>query len=810
MSATGGTLDVAGKAAGGRKLIAVVYADMVDYSRLIGLDDAGTLRRLRTLRRALIDPAIREHGGRVVQTGGDSLLVAFDSIDGAVRCAVKVQQHVPIYDGDQPADRRIRFRIGINIGDVIPHGTDLHGDGVNIAARLEAECPVGGICVSRTVRDHVHGRLDLPFEAIGPLTLKNIARPVEAFVVRFDPGDPPHAPVAGRPKVLKLAGLAVLLLALSSGSWWLPRVWSPPVVEPPNASTQSASAFVPPPVGLSSAPRLSLVVLPFDNLSGSGLADHVVDGITDDLTTDLSRVPGLVVIARNSAFTYKGKPIDIKRVGEDLGVRYALEGSVRKIGDSMRVNAQLVSTETGVHLWADRFDVQVKGSGIGQDEIVPRLAAALGIELVQVEATRSARERSTNPDASDLILQARALQNQPANVQRDEAAKALYERALQLDPSSAWAMARLAATLMNLRLIRGYWQDGSEKERVEKLLTDAHAIAPAAEITLGTGAYLREVEGHYQEAMAAAQRLIDVNPNNPAGYIFLARNKIYTGQAGQAIPLLTKAMQLSPRDPYLYDRYWRMGYALLMVGRYDELVVWQERSLAAFPDAPAGFRASRDCMMAVAYAFSGQIDNARRAIAEAKRIYPFWTIRYFSPEDLTSEVRVAQVKRYQEGLRMAGARDHADEDADFGVSPDGELRANLDGYTARTVPGARTIRTIELMHMLAERKLTILDFGGYSWGRSIPGAIALPDAGVGGSFSDWTQDRLRMKMRELTKEDLSSPVVAVGWNSEDFSGQNIALRLVALGYTEVYWYRGGREAWEVAGMPEAELTPQDW
>ena len=188
-------LDLAGKAAGGRKLIAVVYADMVGYSRLIGLDDAGTLRRLRTLRRALIDPAIREHGGRVAQTGGDSLLVAFDSIDGAVRCAVKMQQQVPVYDGDQPPDRRIRFRIGINIGDVIPDGTDLHGDGVNIAARLEAASPVGGICVSRTVRDHVHGRLDLAFEPIGELTLKNIARPVEAFVLRLDPGAAAQAPM---------------------------------------------------------------------------------------------------------------------------------------------------------------------------------------------------------------------------------------------------------------------------------------------------------------------------------------------------------------------------------------------------------------------------------------------------------------------------------------------------------------------------------------------------------------------------------------------------------------------------------------
>ncbi len=233
MSGTGIISDLVGKAAGGRKLIAVVYADMVGYSRLIGLDDAGTLRRLRTLRRALIDPAIREHGGRVVQTAGDSLLVVFDSIDGAVRCAVNVQQQVPVYDGDQPPDRRIRFRVGINIGDVIAHGTDLHGDGVNIAARLQAECPVGGICVSRAVRDHVHGRLDLAFEPIGELTLKNIARPVEAFVLRLDPAAEASASATdgrrgrahGFARVRHcLQGLVGLLLVGAGGAgWWLYR-----------------------------------------------------------------------------------------------------------------------------------------------------------------------------------------------------------------------------------------------------------------------------------------------------------------------------------------------------------------------------------------------------------------------------------------------------------------------------------------------------------------------------------------------------------------------------------------------------------
>ena len=809
MEASSSTSNLIGRTPGGRKLIAIVHADVVGYSRLIGLDDAGTIRRLRALRRALIDPAIREHGGRIVNTAGDALLIVFDSVEGALRCAVKVQQEVAVYDGDNPSDRRIRFRVGINVGDVIPVGTDVHGDVVNVAARLQAECPPGGICVSRAVRDQVRGRLDVDFENIGQRTLNNIARPVEAFVLRLDPSAPPVKRPS--PRTLVLAGLATLLLAGAGGAaWWLRYERPSLFAEAPRATARSVSAFVPPAVGLSSAPRLSLVVLPLNNLGGDGLESYVVDGITEDLTTDLSRVPGLVVIARKSAFTYKGRAIDIRRVGEELGVRYVLEGSVRKFGKSLRINAQLISAETGAHLWADRFDVDSRAFGIGPDEIVPRLATALGMEMVNVEAARSARERSTNPNAVDLVLQAGALQNQPTNLQRDAAAQVLYERALQLDPTSASTMARLAMTLMSQRFVRGFWLDGNDIERVEKLVADAQSIAPAAAVSLMAAGLLYEVEGRFQEAMATAQRLIHGNPNYTGGYISLARNKIYIGQADQAIPLLTKAIQLNPRSPSLFDRYWRMGYALLIIGQYQESIVWQERALAAFPDIPAIYRASRYRMMVVAHALSGRMDEARRAMSEAKRIWPFWTIRGFSPEDLTSEARVVQVKRFQEGLRLAGARDHADEDADFGVSPNSKLRADPYGYTATTVPGARTIRTTELVHLLAEWKPIILDFGELSWGRSIPGAIALRDVGVGGSFSDRTEDRLRLKMRELTKEELSLPIVAVGWNSEDFRGCNLALRLVALGYTQVYWYRGGREAWEVNGLPETDLALQDW
>ncbi len=450
MSASGAS-DLIGRTPGGRKLIAVVHADMVGYSRLIGLDDSGTLERLRRLRSNLIDPATEEHGGRIVNTGGDSLLIVFDSVDGAVRWAVKVQQDVPACDGDQPPDRAIRFRVGIDAGDVIPEGTDVHGDVVNVAARLQAACPPSGICVSRAVREHVRGRLDLRFEELGHLALKNIVRPVEAFVLRLDPNERFPVPAVRRRPTMRpmvLGSLAALLLALGLGAaWWLHRDGFPPIAESPRASAQ----FVPPAVGLSSAPRLSLVVLPFDKFGGEGVEDYIVDGITEDLTTDLSRLPGFLVIARNSAFTYKGKPIDVKRVGEELGVRYAVEGSVRNAGGSLRVNAQLVSTETGAHIWADRFDV---GRDVGDsvDDIVRHIARQLNGQIVDTESARGVRERPANPDATDVLLRARALNALPRNPQRQAQIVALFERAVELDPMSATAVAELGNAILDSTL----------------------------------------------------------------------------------------------------------------------------------------------------------------------------------------------------------------------------------------------------------------------------------------------------------------------------------------------------------------------
>ena len=320
-----------------------MHADMVGYSRLIGLDDVGTLNRLRAFRRDLIDQAIEEHGGKVVQTGGDSLLVVFDSIDGAVRCAEAVQQKV-YTRRREPADQAIRFRVGINIGDAIPDGTDLHGDAVNVAARLQAACSPGGICVSRSVRDHVHGRLGLDFTELGPLKLKNIARPVEAFLLRAGP-DGAHS-----------------VLASNAGD-----------------ST---------PISLLLPDKPSIAVMPFKNLSGDPEQEYFADGVVEEIITALSRIRWLFVIARNSSFTYKGQSIDVRRVGRELGVRYVLEGSVRKSRDQLRISAQLVEAATGNHVYADRYEGAIENLFSLQDRIAEEIAGVMEPTLQRAEIER--------------------------------------------------------------------------------------------------------------------------------------------------------------------------------------------------------------------------------------------------------------------------------------------------------------------------------------------------------------------------------------------------------------------------------------
>jgi adenylate cyclase len=392
---TSGSSDPTGGPQDRRKLVAVAYVDMVGYSRLIGLDDAGTLARLRALRHDLIDPAIEQHGGRIVQTGGDSLLIVFDSIDGAVRCAVHFQQQVPIHDGDQSPDRAIRFRIGINIGDAIADGTDLHGDAVNVAVRIQAECPPGDICVTRAVRDHVRDRLDLAFEGLGELMLKNIARPVEAFVVR--PADVTDTSVSAK-----------MLLSVDTGGT------------------------------LSLPDRPSIAVLAFTNMSDDLEQEYFSDGIADDIITELSRIRWLFVIARNSSFAYKGNAIDVKQIGRELGVRYVLQGSVRRGGERVRINAQLIDTEAGSHVWADRYDRDLADVFAVQDEITLAVTRAIGPTVDDAEQRRALRRPPTNLGAWESYQRGRWYLTRFRSEDLPQA-REFFNRALELDPTLAAA-----------------------------------------------------------------------------------------------------------------------------------------------------------------------------------------------------------------------------------------------------------------------------------------------------------------------------------------------------------------------------------
>jgi TolB-like protein/class 3 adenylate cyclase len=456
-----------------RKLAAILAADVVGYSRLMGEDEAGTARAVRERREAAA-PIVREHGGRLVKTMGDGVLIEFPSVVAAVECAILIQQQMAERNAETPEARRILYRIGVNLGDVLIEGDDILGDGVNIAARLEGVCEPGGVVISGAAHDHVRGRIDADFVDLGDKQLKNIARPVRAYSVEVGApapttptAQPKSAPPNRRATAALLTGLGVL--AVAAGAWyWLAANRHAAV--PANAPAPIASN----PAAPAEAKHLSIVVLPFANLSGDPAQDYFADGITENLTTELSRIRNSFVIARNTAFTYKGKSIDAKEIGKELGVRYVLEGSVQRDQNRVRVNAQLIDAESGGHLWADRFDEDVADLFKLQDQIVARLTNTLGFELVKAEASKGAW--SKNPDAIDLTMRGRALKRTTKD--DNNAARALFEQALKIDPNNSDALVGDAATYYDEYFD---WSRNSETDYNAKILDQADraiALAP--------------------------------------------------------------------------------------------------------------------------------------------------------------------------------------------------------------------------------------------------------------------------------------------------------------------------------------------
>ena len=576
-----------------RRLAAIVAADIAGYSRLMGFDEVGTAHTLRE-HRAISDALVAKHGGRIVKTTGDGVLLEFSSVVDAVECAVAVQATMAERNSGVPEDRRMLYRIGINLGDIMIEGDDILGDGVNVAARLEGIADPGGICISSSAYEQVRGKVPVEFTDLGEQALKNIARRVRAYAVGRS---------ANSQQVLPLAH---------------------------------------------SGPHLSIVVLPFENIGANPEQEYFVDGVTESLTTDLSRINGAFVIARNTAFTFKGKPVDAKKLGRELNVRYVLEGSVQRGSNRLRVNVQLIDAETGNHLWAERFDKPIADLFDMQDEIVSRLANALNAELVAAEARRA--EFSANPDATDLIFQGWALYHQGWTPEYMLRARRFFERALALGSENIEAMVGLA--VVNDAEGAVLYDDPQARfAAAEALSTQALSLAPnhaVAHMALGTALMFTK---RADRAIAEFEHALALDRNSAPAHGLIGYAKHLLGRATETEAHINEALRLSPRDPYAHRWIAWVGFAKVVLDLDTEAGAWLRRSI----EGNRNYSMPHFHLAAV-LARLGEMEEARAAAKAGLAFDPMFTIRRFRAGNAWSDnpAYLAARERQCEGMRMAG------------------------------------------------------------------------------------------------------------------------------------------------------------
>jgi TolB-like protein/class 3 adenylate cyclase len=585
-----------------RKIAAILVTDVVGYSRLAGADEDRTLSRLRGLRSDLIDPAIDAHHGRIVKRTGDGSIIEFRSVVDAVRCAIEVQNGMVERNGGLPAERRIEFRIGIHLGDVVEESDgDLMGDGVNIAARLEGICAPGAISLSEDAYRQVKGRFDLAVHDLGPTQLKNIADPI--------------------------------------------RVYSLDVGQPARANHVSASTLE-----KSTPPRLSIVVLPFANIGSDPEQEHFVDGVTESLTTDLSRIRGSFVIGRNTAFTFKGKHVDLKQIGSELNVRYLLEGSVQRGGNRMRVNVQLIDAETSNHLWAERFDKPLADLFDMQDEIVARLAGALNAQLVAAEARRA--EQAPNPDSMDLYFQGLACDNKGRTPDNVAHARSFFDRALTADPGNVDALIGSARADMNEGAFLFATYPMAAFAAAEAKLTRALSVVPdhaLGHLMLG---YVEIFTRRAAEGIAECEHALALDRNLANARNFIGIGKIYIGRAEETEAHIAEALRLSPRDTLSYAWMSNAGLAKNHLGSWEQAVAWFRRAIEANRNSTAPY-----FNLAAALAHLGRLDEARSAVRAGLALSPRYTIsrrRASWTAQSDDPTYLAQLEPIFEGMRKAG------------------------------------------------------------------------------------------------------------------------------------------------------------
>lgn len=576
-----------------RRLAAVLAADVASYSRLMGADEVGTLSALKVVRREIVDPEIDAHNGRIVKTTGDGMLVEFASSVDAVTCAIAIQRRMSERT-ESEIDAQLQYRIGINIGDVIVEADDIFGDGVNVAARLEGIAEPGGVCISSSVYDQVRGRIDIGFVDLGEQNLKNIVRPTRAYAVSS----------TAKPERRSLASF--------------------------------------------SAPRLSVVVLPFANFGSDPTHEHFADGLTESLTTDLSRINGSHVVARNTAFTFKGKFVDVKALGRELNVRYVLEGSLQTGGNRVRVNTQLIDATTGNHLWAERFDKAAADLFDMQDEIVSRLANSLGAQLIAAEARRA--EAILHPDVMDLYFQGAAGRNHAPTPKRLASAKGFFEQALALEPDNVEA-------LVGRAYVEAIYAGSFVADDRVKRLSDAEATLGRALSLAPDHAQAHMVLGFVQistnraaQGIAECQQALSLDRNLAAAHAWIGIAKVYMGRAEETEAHIRDALRLSPRDAGAFRWLHFIGVAKMHLNADFEAVAWLRRGVESNRNYAIGhFR------MAAALTRLGQLDQARVAVQAGLTLDPNFTIRRFRSH-LASDDRtyLSACERACEGMQVAG------------------------------------------------------------------------------------------------------------------------------------------------------------
>jgi len=582
-----------------RRLTAILAADVAGYSRLIGADEEGTLAQLKAFRKTLVDPTIAKHRGRIVKTTGDGMLVEFASAVDAARCAVEVQRGMADENTEIPQAKRIEFRIGIHLGDIIIDDNDIFGDGVNIAARLESIAVPGGISISRAVHDQVRDRINVCFDDKGEIALKNIARPVQVFAI--------------------------------SGA---------------EESKTTVSPESKPALALPDKP--SIAVLPFTNMSGDPEQDYFADGTAEDIITALSHFKALFVIARNSSFTYKGRAVDVKQIGRELGVRYVLEGSVRKAANRVRITGQLVDTATGAHLWADRFDGGLDDIFDLQDQVTESVVGAIAPVVEKAEIERAKRKPTESLDAYALYLRGLARFYQYGSRQANDEALRLFNSAIELDPDFAAAYGRAAVCYVWAKSEGWISVTAKEIAEVTRLAQRAVELGKDDAVALAAAGWALVYVVRDLGAAGLIDRALVLNSNLAEAWFYGGWVKTFLGEPEAAIERFARAMRLSPLDPRVPAMRSGTAFAHFLLGRYDEAASWAAMALQDRPDYLHGLR-----IQAASNAMAGRLDEAHQAVARLRQLNP--ALRVSDLKDVLSHyLRAEDLSRYEEGLRQAG------------------------------------------------------------------------------------------------------------------------------------------------------------